>query len=164
MICRLRLLLAMLTLVSACEAGGPVHFRVVNQGAGRVYLPGPEGFWQLSRGGQPLVTGDACGNCNCSDSKCYVCGLAPGMVIPLEPTDALEWEWDGRIWREAGQKNGRPCQRPEVLTIGPLTITVFHGRVIRDAGAGGTFLDTPFESTSAEFKNAADARVEVVIR
>jgi hypothetical protein len=159
----LRLLLPLLALLSACEGGGPVHFRVVNQGAGRVYLPGPEGFWQLSRGGRPLVTEDSCGICNCADSKCYVCGLTPGMVMPLEPGDALEWDWDGRIWREAGQKNGHPCQRAESLTPGPLTVTVVHGTQIRDAGAGGTFLDTPFHSTSAEFKNAADAQVEVVL-
>jgi hypothetical protein len=160
------LLPSILALLSACEeGGGPARFRVVNESAARVYLQvAPEGFWQLARAGQPLQGRDACGVCNCSDHDCAVCGAELGVLAPLEPKASHSWDWDGRIWKRGGQLNGHACERSELLSPGPATLSVFHGTKIREDGIGGQWFDVPPAPTSVDFDHAADVQVDVVIR
>ena len=160
----MRVLVSLLALVVACEGGGgSAHFRVVNQTAGRVFLQvSPEGYWQLQRGGKVLPALDGCETCNCSDQGCAVC-LALGVVAPLDPGGARDWDWDGRIWPIAGTKNGVACQSPELLRPGPAKLSVFHGTTTRETGAG-TLVETPVTTTSVDFDHAAGVRVEVVLR
>jgi hypothetical protein len=149
------------------ENGGPAHFRVVNRGSVRVYLQawGGFGFWLLSRGGQLLQAGESCGICNCSDNPCLVCGPGGriGQVVPIDPGASYSWDWDGRIWKEGGQVNGQYCERPELLSSGPLKLSVEYGTQIKEL-VGGAELDGPPLTTSVDFDHAAGAQVDVTIR
>jgi hypothetical protein len=158
-------MLPLLALTGACEGGGPARSRVLNESAGRVYLQvAPEGYWQLERRGKVMQARDACGVCNCSERDCAICGLELGAVEPLDPGSAHSWEWDGRVWKQAGERNGLACERSELLEPGRAKLTVFHGTEIREAGADGTWLEPPLDSTSVDFNHAAEVEVDVVIR
>jgi hypothetical protein len=149
------------------EGGGPARFRVVNQGSVRVYLQvwGGSGFWLLSRGGQLLQAGESCGICNCSDDPCLVCGPGGriGQVVPIDPGASYSWDWDGQIWKRGDQVNGQVCERPELLSSGPLKLSVEYGTQIKELVGGAELVGPPI-STSVDFDHAPDITVEVAIR
>jgi hypothetical protein len=161
----LRLMLPLVALMSACDDGEGVRFRVVNVSATRLYLQVPDVFWHLSDAGGRvrLQVRDSCEICNCSDRDCAVCGAASGMVAALDPRDRHEWEWDGRIWEQTGELNGQACERPEQQPPGLLSVDVTYAEQVRTT-ISGTWIEPPTAVSSVLFRYPGEGRVDIMLR
>jgi hypothetical protein len=84
-------------------------------------------------------------------------------VAAIDPGASYSWDWDGQIWQRDDQVNGRVCERPELLSSGPLKLLVEYGTQIKELVGGAELVGPPI-STSVDFDHAPDITVEVAIR